>query len=397
MESTDRGPASCPPEIWAEFSKAIDKYVANWDAQLREHLQLIDHHEKFEAEWDESKHPRDEGGRFTDGGGDGWIASLKEHPVFGKEEGTFIAHAEALRPLADQVSFKGLKIGSPPPMGMPDSERYKYFEKLNQIASNMEHDPKQVERWTTLLKERDPKQVALALISGRHIVGIDPGDVRLALDQVKDPRDRAGYLGQLATMPNVNGRAPYDRIMLAYAIEHGLSPHEMMEQRAAATAYSSVAYKEMNESLRLGRAPDPSAVPVIAAFDRLLKTAPDVKSGDTLYRGMRLHRIKGSELIEKLRTPGSTFTEKGFVSASSSEGFVNNWVRLKALEDDGDPSRLYFKVEWPHTGGGKNITAFHALGMTEGEVNYRPGSKFVVKSATETKRNHWHVKVGVSP
>lgn len=397
MASTERAPAGCPAEIWAEFSKAIDAYMVGWEKQLREHVQQIDDRQKFDAEWDEEKHPRDERGRWTDGGAgaDGWIASLKEHPVFGNEAlgGGFMQHAESLRPLANQVSFDGLKIGNPPATGTVDSERYRYFEKLNQLASNMERHPEEGKRLDLLVKAYGPDKVALALIADRHIIGQSAFDLRTAIEAVKTPEGRAQYLDLMKTLPNVNGTAPLERAVLAYAVENHLSSHELMDQLSGARAYSSVAYKEMNGAMREGREPDPAAARAIAAFDELLKHAPDVESHDTIYRGMRINRMRASGLVTALRTPGATFTEKGFVSASSSKGFVDSWIRGKAVEDDGDPSKLYYRLEWPHVGGAKNVTAFHALGMAEGELNYRRGQTFRVKEVTSPKWNHFHVKL----
>lgn len=124
-------------------------------------------------------------------------------------------------------------------------------------------------------------------------------------------------------------------------------------------AYSSEGgmgtYKDINDSLRFGRGPLKSVQDRIDSLDEILKGAPRVREGFTVYRGSNVFSVrtgKGVQNIEMSRfhkywtnpkeLVGSYIEDKGFTSTSIKEdvakAFANRQNGIKVVEVCGIPS-----------------------------------------------------------
>lgn len=399
---------------------------------------------KFSAEFDEEKHPRAHDGKFVDAGGSTEDAALDkyidEHPI--DEEagpdaaepvmaytGTTSASTELKQQSdaakaakqaqlekwkkygatyrAKQKALKeGTKAVSVPKVELPTGKVVNTAADVVNVAQQWKSEsasggstygidkvitsvtdaahPAYAENWINLINENGAVAVQHAMESQSSYSTF--ATTKALVESLKTTKTDYILKGPAKTMPVENK----DALRLAVAVQYGLTPREATEGARAISGYTGSNYSNINMQLRQGGGLNDQA----AKMDRMMAKLPDIQSdekrGQEFWRGMRLTQDKA--LITALKAGSGKFTDKAFVSASTSKSFAESWAH------SGDGA---FVLHWQNEGGFKNLTPWGSWGTKEGEVIGRPGMDLHIISSKygpdSSGVNKWLVEVRYLP
>jgi hypothetical protein len=335
--------------------------------------------EKFYSE-DE---PRDDHGRWTSGG--------ESSDRLGS-----ISAADHVASLREAIpGTPSHATGEVPIAGTHEGELYKYAMKLDRIEENAAMHTADAARLGALVKQYGPDKVAMAIYAQKFLTG---DTLRAAEDSLRNATGPGAdlYREFYKTAAPVGTPIQTDTARLAFALDHGWTAKECSANWYAAQSYSGNDYKAINGVMRgtadYSHEANAAALAVGRQFDALLAQAPEIERGADIYRAVRVKN--NSDIAKALNTVGGTYNEKGFLSASTSKLFCDNWAKARIEPGDG---KQVFVLNWKHEGGARNVMPFLQLGTTEGELTYRPGAKMEVLGVTRHASGITRVRVRVKP
>jgi hypothetical protein len=366
---------------------------------------------KFEADFDESKHPRGPDGKFEDGGG---MKDAPEPELVKTGEGnptkslekqkqleTWKKYGKTYREkkarLKEEARLKAL--GLTPKTGTTSATKMETVTQFIAMANEWKKDavgygagaaidraitavqdtahPTFAQNWIDLVNEHGGNAVAMGLSVSPY------GSFKALSDNLASAKSAS--LDVLLQGPRPGQGIPdREALKIAAAIQLGFTVKEYTAGAQAVGSYVGAAYTKINGTLRESGHMTGTG----KNLDRFLGKLPEVTGAKELYRAFTLGDTKGA-LATALKAGHGNFTDPAFVSATTSKTFAEHWKAggVEGIRDS-------FFVTWKNEGGFKNATPWGGAGAGEGEVIGRPGSKIEILSSHYNGSSHkWEVSV----
>ena len=366
---------------------------------------------RFEADFDESKHPRAPDGKFEDGGG---MKDQPEPELVKTGEGdpakslekqkqleTWKKYGKTYREkkarLKEEARLKALgltpKTSATGPPKMETSAQFiamanewkkdavgygagAAIDRTITAVQDTAH-PDYAQNWINLVNEHGGNAVAMGLSTNPYAT-FKTFSENLA-------SAKSASLEQLLQGPRVgHGIENREALKIAAAIQLGFTVKEYTAGANAVHSYAGASYTKINGTLRESGHMTGTG----KQLDQFLGKLPDVSGAKELYRAFALSDTKG-ELATSLKAGHGNFTDPAFVSATTSRAWAESW---KGGGTEG--VRDSFLLTWKNEGGFKNATPWGGPGASEGEVIGRSGSKIeILSSKYNGSSRKWEVSV----